>query len=67
MGRRILTTLLAAALIASLIWAAVAPGMQALIPTFSAIASAITLIDLNSDLIRTGGRYYRDPDITARR
>lgn len=46
MGRKILTIILAAAFMASLIWAAV---------------------DLNSDLIRTGGRCFRNPDISARR
>lgn len=42
-------TLLAAAFVGSLIWAAVAPGMQALIPTLTAIASAIALVCRKTD------------------
>lgn len=47
--------ILGAALAGSLVWAAVAPGMQALIPTFTAIASGIALVGRNTNYIR----YYR--------
>ena len=40
---------LTAAFVGSLIWAAVAPGMQALIPTLTAIASAIALVCRKTD------------------
>jgi hypothetical protein len=42
---------LVAIFVGSLIWAAVAPGMQALIPTILAIASAIALVGRNTDYI----------------
>ena len=42
---------LLAVLVGSLVWAAVAPGMQALIPAILAIASAILLIERNTDWI----------------
>ena len=42
---------LAAIFVGCVIWAAVAPGMQALIPTILAIASAIALVDRNTDYI----------------
>ena len=37
--------------IGCLVWAAVAPAMQALIPTIIAIASGIGLLRLNTDYI----------------
>ncbi len=37
--------------VGAVIWAAVAPGMQALIPTFLAIASALGLVRHNTDWI----------------
>lgn len=42
---------LVAVLIGCVIWAAVAPGMQALIPLIIAIAAAIALIGRNTDYI----------------
>lgn len=42
---------LSALFIGSLVWAAVAPAMQALIPTFLAIASGIGLLRVNTDYI----------------
>lgn len=42
---------LVAIFIGCLIWAAVAPGMQALIPVFIAQAAAIALVDRNTDWI----------------
>lgn len=43
--------ILGAILAGSLVWAAIAPGMQALIPTFTAIASGIALVGRNTDYI----------------
>lgn len=42
---------LTAIFIGCVIWAAVAPGMQALIPLIIAIAAAIALIGRNTDFI----------------
>lgn len=42
---------LAAIFVGCVIWAAVAPGMQALIPLIIAIAAAIALIGRNTDYI----------------
>ena len=44
---------LVAILIGCLIWGAVAPGMQALIPLIIAIAAAIALIGRNTDWIES--------------
>lgn len=50
--RKIVNILLAAAFVGCVCWAAVAPGMQALIPTFIAICAGIRLLDRTSDYIR---------------
>lgn len=44
---------LVAILIGCLIWGAVAPGMQALIPLIIAIAAAIALVGRNTDWIES--------------
>lgn len=49
--RRLVNLGLVAVLIGCLIWGAVAPGMQALIPLIIAIAAAIALIGRNTDYI----------------
>lgn len=50
--KKFVNTGLAAIFVGCLIWAAVAPGMQALIPMIIAIASGIALMDRNTDWIR---------------
>lgn len=47
------TVLLALVLVGAIIWAAVAPAMQALIPTFLAIAAGLGLLRLHADLVET--------------
>ena len=49
--KRLANFLLAAAFVGCVIWAAVAPGMQALIPTVIAIASGIGLLSRKTDYI----------------
>ena len=44
--------LLAAAFVGCVIWAAVAPGMQALIPLIIAIAAGIGLLSRKTDYIK---------------
>ena len=51
MKRKIANTILGAAGIGCLIWGAVAPGLQALIPLFLLIACGIALLDINTDWI----------------
>lgn len=48
----LISIILVLALVGSIAWAAIAPGMQALIPTFTAIASGIALVDRNTNYIR---------------
>ena len=43
---------LAAAFVGCVIWAAAAPGMQAIIPTFIAIAAGIGLLSRKTDYIK---------------
>lgn len=43
---------LAAAFVGCVIWAAAAPGMQALIPTFIAIAAGIGLLSRKTEYIK---------------
>ena len=40
------------ALIGSFVWAAIAPGMQALIPTFTAICAGVALVSRKTDYIK---------------
>lgn len=47
------TVLLAIVLVAAIVWAAVAPAMQALIPMFLAIAAALGLLRVHHDLVET--------------
>lgn len=51
MKRKILNVILGAALIGCLLWGAVAPGLQALMPIILAVGCAIALLDLNTDWI----------------
>lgn len=53
MKRRILNVLLIAAFLGCICWAAVAPRMQALIPTIIAIVAGEALLALNTDYIKT--------------
>lgn len=48
----LINILLVAAFVGSLIWVMVAPPLVALIPTFLACASAIALVDRNTDYIK---------------
>ena len=48
----LINILLVAAFVGSLIWAAVAPGMQALIPLIIAIAAGIGLLSRKTDYIK---------------
>lgn len=48
----ILNIVLTGLFLACIVWAAVAPGMQALIPTFGAIATGIGLLHLRTDYIQ---------------
>ena len=50
--QNILSIVLTGLFLACLVWAAVAPGMQALIPTFGAIATGIGLLHLRTDYIQ---------------
>ena len=50
--RKVLNPILTLALVACIIWAAVAPGMQALIPTFLGIAAGICLLSRKTDYIK---------------
>lgn len=50
--KRLVNFLLSAAFVGCVIWAAVAPGMQALIPTILAIASGIGLLSRKTDYIK---------------
>lgn len=49
--KRLVNFLLAAAFVGCVIWAAVAPGMQALIPLIIAIAAGIGLLSRKTDYI----------------
>ena len=49
--KRFVNFLLVAIFIGCVIWAAVAPGMQAIIPLIIAQAAAIALVDRNTDWI----------------
>lgn len=49
--KRLANFLLAAAFVGCVIWAAVAPGMQALIPLIIAIAAGIGLLSRKTDYI----------------
>ena len=51
MKKALLNIGLAALFVGCVIWASVAPGMQALIPTIIAIAAAIALVGRNTDYI----------------
>lgn len=51
--RKLINILLAAALVGCVIWAAVAPKMQAIIPLILAIIAGEALAVLNSDDIKT--------------
>lgn len=48
----LINILLSAAFVGCVIWAAAAPGMQALIPTFIAIAAGIGLLSRKTDYIK---------------
>lgn len=48
----LINILLSAAFVGCVIWAAVAPGMQALIPTIIAIAAGIGLLSRKTDYIK---------------
>ena len=48
----LINIILAAAFVGCIIWAAVAPGMQALIPTFLGIAAGICLLSRKTDYIK---------------
>ena len=52
MVRKIVNVLLVAAFIACLVWAAVAPRMQALIPTILGIIDGEILLSRNTDYIK---------------
>lgn len=41
------------ALIGSFVWAAIAPGMQALIPTFTAVCAGVALVSRKTNLVKT--------------
>ena len=47
----LLNIVLTGLFLACIVWAAVAPGMQALIPTFGAIATGIGLLRANTDWV----------------
>lgn len=52
MKKRVVNVLLVAAFIACLVWAAVAPRMQALIPTILGIIDGEVLLSRNTDYIK---------------
>ena len=51
MKKTVTNVILALGLVASIAWAAAAPGMQALIPLLLAVACAIALLSRNTDYI----------------
>lgn len=48
----LINIILSVAFVGCIIWAAAASGMQALIPTFLAVAAGIGLLDRNTDYIK---------------